>query len=115
MPIDRALLDAVALAAGAGQANPAEVRRVAVDGVGRVAWIETELARLRIAAAGRVLVDRKLNRLDEGNWGYEGCSIPYLQWWGERVVAISIEGRHSAVWSIATGGEHEVREIPQSW
>jgi hypothetical protein len=110
-----ALLDAIALATGARHRNPAEVKGGAVDGAGHVAWIETDVALLRIAGRGRILVKRKLNRRDETNWGYEGCSVPYLQWWGDRVVAISHEERAAAVWSISLGGACDVRPIPGPW
>jgi hypothetical protein len=87
----------------------------AVDGAGRVAWVETDVARLRVAGGGRILVDRKLNRQDETNWGYEGCSVPYLQWWGDRVVAVSSEERVTAVWSVSVGDECAVHSIPRPW
>jgi hypothetical protein len=110
-----ALLAAIARAGGSGVVNAAEVKQGAIDAAGRVAWIETDVARLRVAGGGRILFDRNLNRQDESNWGYEGCSVPYLEWWGDRLVAIATEERVTAVWSVGAGGDHEARPIPGRW
>ena len=109
-----AVLDAIARA-GAAPADAAEVTRGAVDASGRVAWIEGDVARLRVAAKGRILVDRKLNRQDEQNWGYEGCHVEYLRWWGERVVAVSSEERVTGLWSIGLTGESAFRFLSRPW
>src|SRR6185503_11507888 len=71
------LIDAIGRALGAPMRAPFLVKRGAVDARGRVAWIEGDVARLLVAADGKVLVDRKLNRGDPANWGYEGCWVEY--------------------------------------
>jgi len=114
------ILEVIAQASGGPRLQPSDVERAAVEAASaRVAWVQidhpTSVARLLVAAGGRVLVDRKLNLKDETNWGYEGCNVPYLQWWGDRVVAISVEENVKAVWSVSTRGEIEVRRIGDAW
>ena len=115
MHVTQAALDAIAQARGARHPQPDEIKCCAIDPSGRVAWIEGEVARLRIAANGQEVFDRKLNLQDELNWGYEGCSVGYLQWWGDRLIAIAIEEHVTALWSVPVPGEAEYRHIPQIW
>ena len=92
-----------------------QVKRRVVDDSGREAWIEGDVARLRIAAGGKVLVDRMLNRSDPANWAYEGCWVEYLEWWGDRVVVISSEEKSTVLSSISTSGHTEARQIARPW
>ncbi len=95
------VLEAIPRAAGAPRGAP--VTAGAVDAAGRVAWIETrdDIAHLLVAAGGRVLLELSLAVGATDDYGYEGCSAGFIEWFGDRAVTISSETRRTVVWSIA--------------
>src|SRR5215831_8432777 len=82
--------------------RPVEAKRGAIDPGGRVAWIEMrdEIASLFVAAPPAPMIEMGLALTDTLDWGYEGCFVSYLEWFGDRVVLISHERGGTYVWSV---------------
>ena len=78
----------------------------AVDEHGRVAWIEApnDIASLFVATADGPIVEIGLALSDTADFGYEGCSVSYLEWLGDSVVAISHERANHYVWCVRFPG-----------
>src|SRR3954470_9362771 len=82
-----------AIPAASGAAISPDVRCGSIDPAGRVAFSEepNDIAHLVVAAGGKILLRRSLAYSDTSDYGYEGCSVESIDWFGDHLLVVTSE------------------------
>src|SRR4051812_6674907 len=82
-----------AIPAASGAAASPDVKCGSIDTKGRVAFSEepNDNAHLVVAAGGKILLRRSLAYSDTSDYGYEGCSVENIDWFGDHLLVVTAE------------------------